>query len=61
MCAYNLRPFLTETSENIFKQLNIKDDTNEFNKSNVYKDMKPEVLFARIDKEKKLKEIEGNL
>ena len=60
VCAYHLRPFLTKTSDEIFKQLNIKDDSNFFNENNTYKDMKPEVLFARIDKEKKLKEIEEN-
>lgn len=60
VCAYHLKPFLTKTSDEIFKQLNIKDDSNFFNENNTYKDMKPEVLFARIDKEKKLKEIEEN-
>ena len=58
VCAYHLRPFLTKTSDEIFKQLNIKDEKETFNPNNIYKDMKPEVLFARIDKEKKLKEIE---
>ena len=60
VCAYFLRPFLTNTSDEIFRQLNIKDETNCFNEDNIYSDMKPEVLFARIDKEKKLKEIEEN-
>ena len=60
VCAYHLKPFLTKTSDEIFKQLNIKDDSNFSNENNTYKDMKPEVLFARIDKEKKLKEIEEN-
>ena len=57
VCAYNLRPFLTSTSEKIYKQLNTKDETNKFNGDNSYSDMVPEVLFARIDKEKKLEEI----
>ena len=60
VCAHFLRPFLTNTSDEIFRQLNIKDETNCFNEDNIYSDMKPEVLFARIDKEKKLKEIEEN-
>lgn len=57
VCAYYLRPFLTQTSDEIFKQLNILDETNKFNENNIYKDMKPEVLFQRIDKDKKLQEI----
>lgn len=61
VCAYHLRPFLTKTSDEIFKQLNIKDEKETFNPNNTYKDMKPEVLFARIDKEKKLKEIENQV
>ena len=61
VCAYHLRPFLTKTSDEIFKQLNIKDEKETFNPNNIYKDMKPEVLFARIDKEKKLKEIEDQV
>ena len=61
VCAYHLRPFLTKTSDEIFKQLNIKDEKETFNPNNIYKDMKPEVLFARIDKEKKLKEIENQV
>ena len=55
-----LNPFLTSTSEEILKQLNITDKGILFNENNIYQDMKPEVLFARIDKEKKLKEIEEN-
>lgn len=58
VCANHLNPFLTKTSEEILKQLNLKDLSLSFNENNTYKDMKPEVLFARIDKEKKLKEIE---
>lgn len=57
VCAYNLRPFLTNTSDEIFKQLNILDETNKFNENNTYKDMMQDVLFERIDKEKKLHEI----
>ena len=60
VCAKLLYPFLPETSDKIFKQINIIDDSISFNESNEYKDMVPEVLFARIDKDKKLKEIEEN-
>lgn len=58
VCANHLNPFLTKTSDEILKQLNTSDLSLIFNENNTYKDMKPEVLFARIDKEKKLKEIE---
>ena len=53
-----LNPFLTSTSEEILRQLNTVDKDILFKEDNIYQDMKPEVLFARIDKEKKLKEIE---
>ena len=56
ICACELYPFLPGTSEEILKQLNIKDETIIFNE-NAYKNMKNEVLFQRIDKDKKLKEI----
>ena len=47
------------SQENYIRNLlNIKDEKETFNPNNIYKDMKPELLFARIDKEKKLKEIE---
>ena len=59
VCANHLNPFLTKTSEEILKQLNTSDTSLVFKNNNMYSNMKPEVLFARIDKEKKLKEIEG--
>ena len=58
VCANHLNPFLTKTSDEILKQLNTSDLSVIFNENNTYSNMKPEVLFARIDKEKKLKEIE---
>lgn len=60
VCANHLTPFLTNTSKEILKQLNTVDTSLEFNENNSYNNMKPEVLFQRIDKEKKLKEIEEN-
>ena len=60
VCANHLTPFLTNTSKEILKQLNTTDTSLEFNENNSYNNMKPEVLFQRIDKEKKLKEIEEN-
>lgn len=61
VCANALNPFLTKTSEEILKQLNTDDKNMIFNGDNTYNNMKPEVLFARIDKEKKLKEIENQV
>ena len=60
VCANHLTPFLTNTSKEILKQLNTTDTSLEFKEINSYNNMKPEVLFQRIDKEKKLKEIEEN-
>ena len=58
VCANHLNPFLTKTSEEILKQLNSLDKSLSYNENNKFSDMKPSVLFQRIDKEKKLKEIE---
>ena len=58
VCANLLNPFLTNTAEEILKQLNISDNTLSFNDNNTYNNMNAQVLFQRIDKEKKLKEIE---
>ena len=58
VCANLLNPFLTKTSDEMLKQLNTNDSSLQYNDNNTYKDMKPEVLFQRIDKEKKLQEIE---
>ncbi len=58
VCANHLNPFLTNTSKEILKQLNTTYTSLEFKENSSYSNMKPEVLFQRIDKEKKLKEIE---
>ena len=47
--AYLLSPFLPETSEKIFKQLNIDDRSDVFNANNKYSLQKPEPLFMRIE------------
>ena len=52
--AYLIAPFLPETSEKIFEQLNIENQNQKINEYNVGK---PYPLFERIDKEKKLNEI----
>lgn len=58
VCANLLNPFLTKTSDEMLKQLNTSDNSLKYNENNTYKDMNPEVLFQRIDKDKKLQEIE---
>ena len=58
VCANHLNPFLTKTSEEMLKQLNTSDTSVSFKEDNKYDGMIPSVLFQRIDKEKKLKEIE---
>ena len=47
--AYLLSPFLPETSEKIFNQLNIDDKSDIFSENNEYHLNKPEPLFMRID------------
>ena len=61
VCANLLYPYLPETSKEILRQVNTSDNSLLFNENNEYKDMKPSVLFQRIDKEKKLQEIENNI
>ena len=64
--AVMLQPFMPETSERIFEQLNTDKNTWETLKS--FDGMKvgdkigkAEILFSRIDKSKKLKEIESDI
>lgn len=59
VCANLLNPFLTKTSDEILKQINSFDNTLSYNESNSYISMNASVLFARIDKEKKLEEIKN--
>lgn len=56
--AVELQSFLPETSENIFKQLNIDIKEEKYLENTEYKTSNPTPLFQRIDKEKKLQEIE---
>ncbi len=53
VCAVFLSPFLPETSNKIFSQINSSDKSFNFNESNVYDLNEPEILFQRIDFEKK--------
>ena len=57
--AVFLEPFLPDTSKEILWQLNISDTSLQYNENNSYSTITPSVLFARIDKEEKLKEIEN--
>lgn len=52
VCAVELTPFLTNTSEKIFDQLNINDQSVEFKNDNNYDLNKPTPLFLRIDTKK---------
>ncbi len=49
VCALFLEPFLPNTSEEIIKQLNVKDKSRQFNKENVYDLNEAKILFQRID------------
>ena len=53
VCASLLSPFLPDTSDSIFKQLNTNNKNASFEEDNEYSNMKNEILFARIDKEEK--------
>ena len=55
--ALELRAFLPDTSESILKQINNYEDECSYLEEGEYNCNEASVLFARIDKEKKLKEI----
>ena len=59
VCAISLKPFLPSTSDEILRQLNIEEGIDNYDESNNYNTITPSPLFQRIDKEAKLKEIEG--
>ncbi len=66
IAAALLKPFLPETSENIFKQINSSkydwDSLSTFDGTVVGSKVgTPEILFARIDAAKKIEEIESKL
>ncbi len=58
VCGLLLKPFLPDTSDEILRQLNINDYTEAYSETNEYNTIEPSPLFQRIDKEKKLAEIE---
>ena len=58
ICAIQLKAFLPETSDKILTQLNISNNEEKFCNDLVYNTISPTPLFQRIDKEKKLAEIE---
>jgi len=59
--AVELEPFMPETSENILKQLNTSNKATTYQGDNSYATTTPVPLFQRIDKVKKLEEIENSL
>ena len=60
VCAVFLKPFLPNTSEEIFRQLQIQDSAFTFNQDHKYCVMDPTPIFMRIDSSKKLAEIAAN-
>ena len=52
VCSVFLNPFLTLTSDEIFKQLNINDKSFSYNPDNKYELSTPKALFMRIDSKK---------
>jgi methionyl-tRNA synthetase len=60
VCAVFLKPFIPDTSDEILRQLNISNKEEQFLNNLNYKTEKPVPLFQRIDKEKKLEEINNS-
>ena len=60
VAAINLKPFLPDTSREILRQINNDKEENIYLQENIYNTIEPSPLFQRIDKEKKLQEIEEN-
>ena len=50
--AVYLYPFMPNTSDEIFRQLNITDKSDCYNSKNIYSTIEPEPLFKRIDVKK---------
>ena len=57
VCAVFLEPFFPETSKEILRQLNTEDKSFGYGAVSVYQLNEPQVLFARIDKEKMSKDM----
>ncbi len=57
VCACFLEAFIPDTSQEIFRQLNTQDKTLNFVGELSYQVEQPQVLFARIDKDKLLEEL----
>lgn len=58
VCGIFLSPYLTETSEKIKKQINNTREERIYLEDNTYTVGIPEALFMRIDKDKKLEELD---
>ncbi len=59
VCAIHIEPFLPATSIEILRQLNTNNREEKYNNSLEYNTIDPSPLFQRIDKNKKLEEIEN--
>ncbi len=53
VCSLHLRPFLVETTDKIFEQINNHNEELKYLNNNIYNVGTPEVLFKRIEKENK--------
>ena len=58
VCGIFLSPYLTLTSEKIKSQINNSKEDRIYLSNNIYTVGTPEALFMRIDKDKKLEELE---
>ncbi len=59
VCAIHIEPFLPSTSNEILRQLNTDNKEEKYKDNLEYNTITPSPLFQRIDKEKKLEEIES--
>jgi methionyl-tRNA synthetase len=60
VCTVYLKPYLPDTSDNIFKQLNNSDESIKFNSDNNYELGDAFILFQRIDVSEKLQKLNNN-
>ena len=57
VCGLYLEPFMPNTSKEIMRQLNIHDDSIQYNSSNQYQLLSPTPLFQRINRDDFFKEV----
>ncbi len=61
VCANLLEAFLPDTSKEILNQLGTTDDTLTYKEDNAYEVQEAKPIFMRIDKDKKMEEINASL